>query len=101
MSSDHAQSIIETSAAVTSVSAKTTVGAAGVTAGAKLLGLDPITFIGLVVGIGGLLVSVFGFFVNWYYKRKDEQRKELEEVRKQELHRLQVQQLLGKCNVEN
>ncbi|MFW1754300.1 hypothetical protein [Acinetobacter wanghuae] len=101
MSSDHAQSIIETSAAVSSMSSKTAVGAVGISAGAKWLGLDPITLIGLLIGIGGLVISVIGTLITWHYKRKDERRKELEEKRKQELHALQIKQLQGGCNVKD
>lgn len=98
--SEHAQSVIETSAAVTSVSTKATVGAAGVTAGAKWLGLDPITFIGLAIGIGGLIVSIFGFLVNWHYKREENKRELAEEERKKEIHRLQMQKLMGMSNAK-
>lgn len=94
MSSDHAQSVIETSSAIASASAKTTMVAGGSAAAAKVMGLDPITFIGLVVGVGGLIISILGFAVNWYYKSKDEKRKLVEEQRKQELHSLQIQQYM-------
>ena len=96
MSSEHAQSVIETSSAIASASAKTTMVAGGSAAAAKVMGLDPITLIGLVVGVGGLIVSILGFIVNWHYKSKDEKRKLFEEQRKQEIHLIQIQQLVEK-----
>ena len=64
MMSEQHLTVIETSGAVMSGAAKTTVVAGGSAAAGKWLGLNPITLIGLVVGIGGLIVSVFGFAVN-------------------------------------
>jgi hypothetical protein len=93
MSSEHVQATIEASAAATSVASKTAFFAGSSAAAGKLLGLDPITFIGLVVGVGGLVVSVASFIVNWYYKRE-------ENKRKKELHTLEMKQLSGDCNVK-
>ncbi|WP_180023416.1 holin [Acinetobacter sp. YH1901134] len=91
MSSEHVQTAIETSAAVTSGAAKTTFVAGGGAVAGKWLGLDPITAIGLIVGVGGLIISILGFLVNWYYKAKDERRKA-------ELHEFQVHKTAGQCN---
>lgn len=95
------QSVIETASAVTASAAKTSFwGGVGTLLG-KATGIDPVTAIGLIVGIGGLLVSVVGLFISWHYKRKDDKRKEREDQRKQELHVLQLQQFNGECNVKD
>jgi len=67
---DHAQTAIEASAAVTSASSKTTVAGGGVSFLGWASGLDPMTLLGVCIGLGGLLVSLFSFFVTWYYKYK-------------------------------
>ena len=76
--SEHTEAAIETTNAVTA-------------AAAKFFGFDPITFIGLVVGVGGLIISIFSFLINWYYKRQENKRAE-------ELHKLQTMKLMGKQN---
>lgn len=86
--SEHAEAAIETTNAVTAAAVKTTVVSGAATASAKFFGLDPITFIGLVVGVGGLIISIFSFIVNWYYKRQEDKRAE-------ELHRLKKLNLTG------
>ncbi|RZG85796.1 holin [Acinetobacter venetianus] len=91
--SDHTETIVETTNAVTAAAAKTTVVGGVATAGAKFFGLDPITFIGLVVGVGGLIISIFSFLINWYYKRQENKRAE-------EIHKLERDKLLGKLNVK-
>lgn len=91
MTSEHVQTAIETSAAVTSGASKTTFFAGSGAVAGKWLGLDPITAIGLFVAVGGLIISVLGFAVNWYYKAKDERRKA-------ELHVLEVQKAGDHCN---
>lgn len=93
MSETTGQAIAEASAAVTSVSTKAAVGGSIAGLSGKLLGLDPITAIGLLVAVAGLVVSFMSFLINWYYKAKDERRKA-------ELHALQVRKENGECNVE-
>lgn len=87
------QSIIEASSVATSAAAKTTVVGGGASVVGKFIGLDPVTTIGLAIGIGGLLISVFSFLVNVYYKRQ-------ENIRAAEIHRLKVKELEGQCNVK-
>lgn len=86
--SEHTEAVIETSNAVTAIAAKTTVAGGLATASANFFGLDPITFIGIVAGIGGLLVSIFSFLINWHYKRQEDKRAE-------ELHRLKKLRYTG------
>lgn len=90
---DHAQTAIEASAAVTSASSKTAVAGGGVSFLGWASGLDPMTLLGVCVGLGGLLVSLFSFFVTWYYKYKADQRAD-------ELHQLTLRKGNGECNVE-
>lgn len=90
---DHAQTAIEASAAVTSASSKTAVAGGGVSFLGWASGLDPMTVLGVCVGLGGLLVSLFSFFVTWYYKSKADQREA-------ELHQIAVRKANGECNVE-
>ena len=90
---DHAQTAIEASAAVTSASSKTAVAGGGVSFLGWASGLDPMTLLGVCVGLGGLLVSIFSFFVTWYYKYKADQRVD-------ELHQIALRKGNGECNVE-
>lgn len=90
---DHAQTAIEASAAVTSASSKTAVAGGGVSFLGWASGLDPVTLLGVCVGLGGLLVSLFSFFVTWYYKSKADQREA-------ELHQIALRKANGECNVE-
>ncbi|WP_312049248.1 holin [Acinetobacter courvalinii] len=89
--SEQAQNIIEASAAVTSGAAKTAVGGSGALFVGKLFGLDPITAIGLLIGLGGFLISIFSFLVGWWYKWKDDKRA-------QEIHELNKKRMFGDCN---
>jgi len=91
--SEYTEAAIETSSAVTATAAKTTVLGGVATASAKFFGLDPITFIGLVVAIGGLIISIFSFLINWYYKRQENKRAE-------ELHNLKKLKWTGKGDAE-
>lgn len=91
--SDHAQAIIETTGVVTSSAVKTSVVGGSASILGKLTGLDPVTIIGLVIGLAGLLVSVFSFLINWHYKR-------LENKRADEIHQLKKMQLQGGCDVK-
>ncbi|ENV36885.1 holin [Acinetobacter venetianus] len=91
--SDHTETIVETTNALTAGAAKTTVLGGGTAAAAKFFGFDPITFIGLVIGVGGLVVSILSFLINWYYKRK-------EDIRASEIHELEKLKLMGDCNAE-
>ena len=59
----------------------------------KITGLDPVTIIGLVIGLSGLLVSILSFLINWHYKQKEDQRA-------QELHEFELMLRKGKCNVK-
>lgn len=68
---DHAQTAIEASAAITSASSKSAVAGAFV---GWLAGLDPMTVLGVCIGLGGLLVSFLSFLINWYYMKKEDQR---------------------------
>ncbi|HEO1785483.1 holin [Acinetobacter baumannii] len=90
---DHAQTAIEASAAVTSASSKTAVTGGGVSFLGWASGLDPMTLLGVCAGLGGLLVSLFSFFVTWYYKYKADQRAD-------ELHQIALRKGNGECNVE-
>lgn len=91
--SDHAQGIIETTGVVTSSAVKTSVVGGGASIVGKFTGLDPVTIIGLAIGLLGLMVSVFSFLINWHYKKKEDQRA-------QELHEFELMARKGKCNVE-
>lgn len=91
--SDHAQAIIETTGVVTSSAVKTSVVGGGASILGKLTGLDPVTIIGLAIGLAGLLVSVFSFLINWHYKKKEDQRA-------QELHEFELMLRKGKCDVK-
>ncbi|WP_343620892.1 holin [Acinetobacter proteolyticus] len=91
--SEQAQNIIEASAAVTSGAAKTAVGGSGALFVGKVFGLDPITAIGLLIGLGGFLISIFSFLVGWWYKRKDDKRAE-------EIHQLEKKAWLEKINAK-
>ena len=90
---DHAQGIIETTGVVTSSAVKTSVVGGGASILGKFTGLDPVTIIGLAIGLLGLLVSVFSFLINWHYKKKEDQRA-------QELHEFELMLRRGKCDVE-
>lgn len=90
---DHVQTAIEASVAVTSASSKTTLAGGGVSFLGWASGLDPMMLLGVVIGLGGLLVSIFSFFVTWYYKSKADQREA-------ELHRIELRKANGECNVE-
>ena len=83
--SEHAQTAIEASAAVTSASSKTAVVGGSASFLGWTAGLDPITIIGVCVGLGGFAVSIFSFLVNWHYKRKEDQRAD-------ELHRIALRE---------
>lgn len=91
--SDHAQGIIETTGVVTSSAVKTSVVGGGASILGKFTGLDPVTIIGLAIGLLGLLVSVFSFLINWHYKKKEDQRA-------QELHEFELMLRNGKCDVK-
>lgn len=91
---EHTGTVIETTNVLTTTAAKTTVAAGGTAAAAKFFGLDPITFIGLCIGVGGLIVSIFSFLINWYYKYRENQRAI-------ELHQITIQRAKGECNVED
>ena len=91
--SDHAQGIIETTGVVTSSAVKTSVVGGGASILGKFTGLDPVTIIGLAIGLLGLLVSVFSFLINWHYKKKEDQRA-------QELHEFELMLRRGKCDVK-
>lgn len=91
--SDHAQGIIETTGVVTSSAVKTSVVGGGASIIGKFTGLDPVTIIGLAIGLLGLMVSIFSFLINWHYKNKEDQRA-------QELHELELMARKGKCNVK-
>ncbi len=93
MSETTGQAIAEASAAVTSISTKTAVGGSIAGLSGKLLGLDPITAIGLLVAIAGLLVSFMSFLINWYYKRQENKRAE-------QLHQIALSKAKGECNVK-
>lgn len=92
--SEHTHAVIETSGVITSSAVKTTVVGGGVSFISKVAGMDPMAIIGLVVGIGGLIVSVLGFLVSWHYKRQENQRAK-------ELHELKKKNLLGECDVKD
>lgn len=91
--SDHAQGIIETTGVVTSSAVKTSVVGGGASILGKFTGLDPVTIIGLAIGLLGLLVSVFSFLINWHYKKKEDQRAD-------QLHKIALRKANGECNVE-
>ena len=91
--SDHAQGIIETTGVVTSSAVKTSVVGGGASILGKFTGLDPVTIIGLAIGLLGLLVSVFSFLINWHYKKKEDQRA-------QELHEFELMLRKGECDVK-
>lgn len=91
--SDHAQGIIETTGVVTSSAVKTSVVGGGASILGKFTGIDPVTIIGLAIGLLGLLVSVFSFLINWHYKKKEDQRA-------QELHEFELMLRKGKCDVK-
>ena len=91
--SDHAQAIIETTGAVTSSAVKTSVVRGSASILGKITGLDPVTIIGLAIGLSGLLVSILSFLINWHYKQKEDQRA-------QELHEFELMLRKGKCNVK-
>lgn len=91
--SDQAQNIVEASATVTSGAAKTAVGGSVALFGGKIFGIDPITAIGLLIGLGGFLISIFSFLIGWWYKRKDDKRAE-------EIHALTKKQMMGECDVK-
>ncbi|WOE40657.1 holin [Acinetobacter chinensis] len=85
--------VVEASAAATSLASKTAVGGGAATLVGKFTGLDPVTAFGLLIGLAGLLVSVMGFMINWYYKRKEDKRAD-------ELHQITLQNAKGECNVK-
>lgn len=91
--SDQAQGIIETTGVVTSSAVKTSVVGGGASIIGKFTGLDPVTIIGLAIGLLGLMVSIFSFLINWHYKKKEDQRA-------QELHELKLMARKGRCNVK-
>ena len=93
MSETTGQAIAEASSAVTSVSAKTAVGGSIAGLSGKFFGLDPVTALGLVIAISGLLVSFMSFLINWYYKRQENKRAD-------ELHQLALQKAKGECHVK-
>lgn len=93
MSETTGQAIAEASSVVTSVSAKTAVGGSIAGLSGKFLGLDPVTALGLVIAISGLLVSFMSFLINWYYKRQENKRAD-------ELHQLALQKAKGECYVK-
>ena len=90
---DHAQTAIEASAAITSASSKTAVAGGGVSFVGWLAGLDPMTVLGVCIGLGGLLVSFLSFLINWHYKKKEDQRAD-------QLHQIALRKANGECNVE-
>lgn len=87
------QRIIETASSVASVSTKTTVGASGASLVAYFANLDLVAQISLCIGFCGFLISLGGFFVNWYYKAKENQRAE-------ELHQATLKNLQEQFHVE-
>lgn len=93
MSETATQTAVEASAAVTSGAVKATVAGGSAAAAGKFMGLDPVTAMGLLIAIAGLCVSFLSFLINWYYKKKEDQRAD-------ELHRIALKKANGECNVE-
>ena len=91
--SDHAQTIIETTGVVTSSAVKTSVVGGSASILGKITGLDPVTIVGLAIGLSGLLVSILSFLINWHYKQKEDRRA-------QELHEFELMLRKGKCDVK-
>lgn len=85
------QRIIDTASSVASVSSKTTMGLSGASILAWLANLDLLALIGLCIGLGGFLISLSGFLINWYYKAKENQRA-------QELHEIELKKLKEQLN---
>ena len=87
------QRIIDATASAVSTSTKTTLGASGASLVAYFANLDLVAQIGLCIGFCGFLISLGGFFVNWYYKAKENQRAEV-------LHKATLKKLQEQSNVE-
>ena len=87
------QRIIDATASAVSTSTKTTLGASGASLVAYFANLDLVAQIGLCIGFCGFLISLGGFFVNWYYKAKENQRAEV-------LHQATLKKLQEQSNVE-
>ncbi|RZG71923.1 hypothetical protein EXU29_12430 [Acinetobacter wuhouensis] len=94
MSETTGQAISEVSAVVTSASAKTAVGGSIAGLSGKYLGLDPVTALGLIIAVAGLVVSFMSFLINWYYKRQENKRAD-------ELHQIALKKAEGECDVKN
>ena len=87
------QRIIDATASAVSTSTKTTLGASGASLVAYFANLDLVAQIGLCIGFCGFLISLGGFFVNWYYKAKENQRAEV-------LHKATLKKLQEQSHVE-
>ena len=94
MSETSGQAIAEASAAITSASSKAAVGGSIAGLSGKFLGLDPVTALGLIIAIAGLLVSFMSFLINWYYKRQENKRAD-------QLHQIALQKASGECDVKD
>lgn len=88
------QTIIEASSVATSAAAKTTVIGGAASVAGKFAGIDPVTAMGLMIGIGGLVISLFSFLINVYYKRQENKRAD-------QIHQLKLKELEGQCNVKD
>ena len=80
------QQAIDTAASMTAMAAKTAVAGGATGVFTWLGGLDIGLLISIFAAISGLLVSVFGSVVTWYYKYKAEQRG-------QEIHALEMKKI--------
>lgn len=96
----------ESSAAVaetaTAIAGKvTTATGTGVTLVSWAASLDWGFLIGVGIGVAGLIISFFNFLSNRQFQKRKDKREQMEEDRKQELHRLQVKKLQDQCNVKD
>lgn len=87
------QRIIETASSVLLTANRTAVSASGASMLAWIANLDLVATISLFVCIGGFFISVSSFWVNLYYRRKDDKRA-------QELHKIELKKLKEKYHVQ-
>lgn len=68
------QKVIDVVSNMTSTTTKATVGASGTSLLAWLTHLDLVAYIGALVGVLGLFISLATFLVNLHYKKKEDKR---------------------------
>lgn len=96
--SENSTAVAETATAI--AGKVTTATGTGVTLVSWYSSLDWGFIVGVGIGVAGLLISFFNFISNRQFQKRKDKREQMEEERKQELHRLQLKKLEGLCDAK-